>query len=291
MKFTFLGTGTSHGVPVIACDCRVCKSSDKKDKRYRASAYVQCDDGNCILIDVGPEFRIQALENNIRKIDAVLLTHSHADHLHGIDDLRIFSTVMYKVPTDPKSRKQYDAPPIPIYTNENTLNDVKNRFGYIFSQVTEGGGVAKLNLILAESSFYIGKTRVTPVPMMHGHLPTCGFLLTEEKDGIKKSLAYLTDCSFISDESFNLIINNAGILEHVVIDGLRKKEHSTHFNFIQSMRAAEKLNAKNTWLTHITHENTHQDIEDFIEENLKDFPNLQKSQGVHPAYDGLQLNF
>ena len=126
MKLTFLGTGTSHGIPVIGCDCEVCKSTDPKNKRYRSSVFIQTKDDKDILVDCGPEFRLQAIENNIQNIDAVLLTHSHADHLHGIDDLRIFSCSMFKVPSDPKSLANYNAPPLPVYTNNICAKDLQN---------------------------------------------------------------------------------------------------------------------------------------------------------------------
>lgn len=288
MKFTFLGTGTSHGVPVIACDCEVCRSNDSRDKRLRTSGFLQTDDEHYILFDVGPEFRIQALENNIKKLDSILLTHSHADHLHGIDDVRVFSTKMYKVPTDPRSLKQYNAPPLQLFTNANTAQDLRERFGYIFSNVTEGGGVAKINLVEVKEPFYIGETKITPVPMMHGHLETCGFLVTSKKN---KSLAYLTDCNFISDESFEIIKKNCGTLEHVVIDGLRIKEHSTHFNFLQALGAAEKLSPKHVWVVHLTHNATHVQVTDYLNENLKNYPGLKNAESVLPAYDKLSLEF
>lgn len=288
MKFTFLGTGTSHGVPVIACDCEVCRSKDPRDKRLRTSGFLQTDDEHYILFDVGPEFRIQALENNIKKLDSILLTHSHADHLHGIDDVRVFSTKMYKVPTDPRSLKQYNAPPLQLFTNANTAQDLRERFGYIFSNVTEGGGVAKINLVEVKEPFYIGETKITPVPMMHGHLETCGFLVTSKNN---KSLAYLTDCNFISDESFALINKNCGTLEHLVIDGLRIKEHSTHFNFDQALAAAEKLSPKHVWVVHLTHNATHVQVTDYLNESLKNYPGLKNAESVLPAYDKLSLEF
>ena len=130
MKLLLLGTGTSHGIPVIGCDCAVCKSQDKRDKRYRAAAFFTTDDGTNILIDVGPDFRMQALEHNIKKLDMVLLTHSHADHLHGLDDLRIFSCDMWKKPENEAALRQYNAPAIPIYTNEPTIRDLTYRFAY-----------------------------------------------------------------------------------------------------------------------------------------------------------------
>ena len=292
MRLRLLGTGTSHGVPVIGCDCKVCTSTDKRDKRFRSSAYITTDDNKHILIDCGPEFRMQCLANNIKKVDAVLLTHSHADHFHGIDDLRIFSCDMFRKPVGASETvmAQYNAPPIPIYTNKITVDDMYSRFSYIFKSVTEGGGHARLNPIVAEEQFTYGQTIITPVPMMHGHLATTGWLLTEIKNsGERKSIAYLTDCSYISQESIDLIRKNAGNLEHLVIDGLRIRPHSTHFSFLEALSAAEQIEANHVWLTHINHDSSHEEIISYIQEHLKEFPGLLKSQSVLPAYDQLDL--
>ena len=289
MKLTVLGSGTSHGVPVIACDCPVCKSQDKKDKRYRSSVYIETDEKKFILVDIGPEFRMQALENDIKKIDALLLTHSHADHLHGIDDLRIFSAAMYKKPENERSLEQYNAPPIPIYANKSTLDDITTRFAYFFKDVKEGGGHAKVTLNKADEAFDFYGTKITPIPMMHGHLPTTGWLFSHKKSDEKiHSMAYLTDCSYISDESISLINKSCGILDQLIIDGLRIREHSTHFSFLQAMEAANKMQPKNVWITHITHESKHSDITEYLTENKKDFENL-KNIDVLPAYDRLVL--
>ncbi len=289
MKLTVLGSGTSHGIPVIACDCPVCTSQDPKDKRYRSSVYLETDEGKYILVDIGPEFRMQALDNNVKKLDALLLTHSHADHLHGIDDLRIFSAAMYKKPEHAKSLEQYNAPPIPIYADEITRQDITTRFAYFFMDVKEGGGHAKVDLRDAKESFDFYGTKITPVPMMHGHLPTTGWLFSHKKeDGIVHSIAYLTDCSFISDDSINLIKENCGILDQLIIDGLRERPHSTHFSFLEAMEAANKLFPKKVWMTHITHEKSHKEITAYLEENKGKFENL-KDIDVLPAYDKLVL--
>ena len=298
MKLLFLGTGTSHGVPVIGCDCKVCKSSDSRDKRFRCSAYVTVggganakndknDDKKHILIDIGPDFRSQALEHNVRKVDVLLLTHSHADHLHGIDDLRIFSCDMFKKPDNPRNMEKYNSPPITIYTNRATVRDIEKRFDYFFRHCKEGGGHAKVELTEASKAFETCGITVTPIPMMHGSLKTTGWLLTEAG----KSIAYLTDCSFISDDSIKKIRENCGLLEHLVIDGLRVEEHSTHFNFLQALEATDKIGAKHVWLTHLTHAHSHREIIDYIEENLYRFPTLNKvAESVLPAYDGLEIS-
>ena len=297
MKLTFLGTGTSHGVPVIACDCAVCKSQDPRDKRFRSSAYIQLTDqagaDKYILIDVGPDFRTQALRADIRQVDAVLLTHSHADHLHGIDDLRNFSCIMSNKPDNPNNEK-YNKPPIPFYTNEETAHDIRDRFGYIFSEKADGGGHAKIQLNAVAQPFSFESLKITPVPMLHGHLQTVGWLLTEDTTEGPRSIAYLTDCSFISEESIKLIQKECcpekgGRLVHLVIDGLRIKEHSTHFNFLQALEAACKIGADHVWLTHLTHNSSHDQTAEYLAQHRADFPGLADTQTILPAYDGLTI--
>lgn len=283
MKLTFLGTGTSHGIPVIACDCPVCHSKDPKNKRYRASVYVQTSDDKHILVDCGPEFRLQAVENNVRKIDAILLTHSHADHLHGIDDIRIFSCDCFKR-TD-RNARLLDAPPLPIYTNASTLKDVRSRFSYFFHHSKEGGGHAKVELYEVKEPLKIGNATITPIPMMHGHLETAGWLFREGKS----SIAYLTDCSYISSKSIKLLQDASGItdgsghIEHLIIDGLRVREHSTHCNFDQAIEYAAKIGGNNVWMTHLTHEHSHDDADKYLQEKKP------KEMKVHPAWDGLVI--
>lgn len=289
MKLRFLGTGTSNGVPVIGCNCKVCRSHNKKNRRYRSSAFITTEKNKCILIDVGPEFRLQAVENKISTLDAVLLTHSHADHLHGIDDLRTFSCDMIK-PESPESLAKFNAPPVPIYTNTQTIQDVKSRFSYLFAPTKAGGGRAKIQLQAVSSQFELEDLKVTPIPMLHGTLETTGWLLSETwDDSSVHSIAYLTDCSYISPESFELIKNNCGILEHLVIDALRIKPHSTHFNFLQAMEAADKLNPKHVWFTHMTHNASHNEVKKYIRQNLNKFENLKKAESVNPAYDRLEI--
>jgi phosphoribosyl 1,2-cyclic phosphate phosphodiesterase len=293
MKLLLLGTGTSHGVPVIGCDCAVCNSTDKKDKRFRASALFTTAAGTNILIDVGPDFRMQALEHKINKLDMVLLTHSHADHLHGLDDLRIFSCDMWKKPENPAALKQFNAPPIPIYTNESTIRDLTYRFAYFFVPVKEGGGHARVELKEASKPFVVDEVTITPIPMMHGHLPTVGWLFTRtEPDGSKKSIAYLTDCNFISDEAFALLqksagLDSGGVLEELVIDGLRIKSHSTHFSILEAMQAADKIGVKNMWVTHLTHNASHKEYTEYMQEQKGALSGIRGT--AEPAYDGLEL--
>lgn len=301
MKITFLGTGTSHGVPVIACDCAVCKSTDPRDKRLRSSVYIQTEDKKHILIDIGPDFRTQALRENIREIDTVLLTHSHADHLFGIDDLRNFSCIMSKKPENPQNEK-YDKPPIPFYTNHSAAEHLRHSFGYLFSEHAEGGGHAKISLheVQAGQLLTIGNTTITPIPMMHGSLETTGWVLTEKKTGADatasiNAIAYLTDCNFISDQSIQLIRDTAsasdkGRLTHLVIDGLRIKEHSTHFNFLQALEVSSKIGADHIWFTHLTHNSSHEETAAYLAEHRAEFPGLESASSILPAYDGLSLS-
>ena len=293
MKLLLLGTGTSHGIPVIGCDCPVCKSTDPHDKRWRSAALFTTAAGSKILIDVGPDFRMQALEHKINRLDMVLLTHSHADHLHGLDDLRIFSCDMWKKPDNPAALKQFNAPAIPIYTNASTIRDLTYRFAYFFVPVKEGGGHAKVELKEASKPFTVDEVTITPIPMMHGHLETVGWLFTRtQADGCKKSIAYLTDCNFINDEAFELLrkaagLDSGGVLEELVIDGLRIKTHSTHFSIYEAMQAADRIGVNNMWVTHLTHNSSHLEYRAYMEEHKKDFTGIKGSAA--PAYDGLEL--
>ena len=309
MFLTILGSGTSHGVPVIACNCAVCRSSDSRDKRYRASALLENEfEGKTwrVLIDVGPDFRSQALAAKLPSLDAILLTHGHADHLHGLDDIRIFSHT--KVPH--AHSKYTDASgnvhgtneftkPMPIYANASTIKIVKDHFDYIFKRTQIGGGKPLVQLNEAEKltpkrPLKIGGMEILAIPMKHGRLDTEGYLVsTIGKDGKKKSAAYLTDCNYVSPEAANLIKENAGDLVHAVIDGLRIEGHTTHFSFSEAMALAEQIKPLHTWTTHMTHDLSHTGIIKYFDEILPKFPGLKKivadGGSVLPAHDGLRL--
>lgn len=298
MNLTFLGTGTSHGIPVIGCRCKVCLSSDVKDKRYRCSAWIQ-DEGKSFVIDTGPEFRLQALRAGICRLDAVFLTHSHADHLNGLDDLRVFSHTNAVDPSFSNKSSETKGSGLKIYADSTCIRDTKKRFDYIFTPVKEGGGKPKLNLIDvssfdAQNPIKEGNLKIYPIPLLHGSLNDTGYLFVKEAGGIKKSIAYLTDCSKIPKASIELIKSCGGTLEHLVIDALRKEVHSTHFSFTQALDCAELLKANHTWFIHMTHNMSHTDLQNYIPTLLKDYPFLsqitKKGGSVLPAYDTLTIS-
>ena len=274
----------------------------------RCSAYITapgntaCDEaGNKfsttnLVIDTGPEFRIQCIDYGVKRLDGVLITHSHADHCHGLDDLRIFS---YKKP----NKKETPGDGLFIYCNKNTLSDLVFRFAYVFKKNNLGGGIPKLKLIesndfSAKNPIKIGSIEILPVPMLHGYLEACGWVLRQvDDDGTIHAIAYLTDCSHIPDESIESIKQFCGkpiSLEHLIIDGLRQREHVTHCNFDKALFYANKIGARHTWFTHITHETFHRDIQNYINSHLAEYSQLhkivQKGGSVSPAYDGLVLN-
>jgi phosphoribosyl 1,2-cyclic phosphate phosphodiesterase len=300
MKMILLGTGTSHGVPVIGCSCPVCTSADPRDNRLRSSAFI-CPPVN-VLVDVGPEFRIQALKYKISSVESVFITHSHADHLHGIDDLRIFSHTKAVDPTNGSfCADETEGDGLQIFTTDHAEKDIYHRFDYIFTPMKEGGGKPKIKISSAQNvnpsdPIRINGAEFLPVILKHGSLDDLGLLISRTDSAKKKhSLAYLTDCNEIPAESIQRVKENSGQLHHLVIDGLRKEAHSTHFSFRQALEAAEKMNPCNVYLTHITHNMSHAEICRYVDSILDDFPNLKmrKSQGfyVGPAFDGMTLEW
>jgi phosphoribosyl 1,2-cyclic phosphate phosphodiesterase len=307
MRMILMGTGTSHGIPVIACSCSVCRSHNPKDRRLRCSAYIQQQekDGSetHIVIDTGPEFRIQALRYHITALNAVLITHSHADHLNGLDDLRIFSHTKSEgacscgVPVTKYAESPGSG--LSVYSNAAALCDIRNRFDYVFKSTQPGGGKPKLDLedcvqFSADNPLLVGSVRIIPVPMKHGSMETTGWLLsTTAENGMIHSIAYLTDCNEIPADSIRLLRQNGGVIDHVVIDGLRETAHSTHFSYREAMACAAEIGGKHTWLTHICHNMSHRGIMKYCRVHVSDFPELieivKNGGSVHPAYDGLNL--
>ncbi len=264
MKLTITGSGTSHGMPVIGCSCKACTSKNPKDKRFRTSAIVQNKD-TFVVIDTGPEFRLQALAYGLKKLDAVLLTHAHADHVHGLDDIRVFSIDRT----------------ISVISDPNTLEEVRYVYDYAFRQTQRGGGKPHIELVNCtdfdqNKPLKIGTIDFVPVPMMHGILPTTGWRFGK--------FAYLTDLSFLPPSSFDRIKD----IEVLVIDGLRTKPHETHFNFDQALEVAEKTSATQIFLTHFCHDYTHKEIAKMLNEKKKNFERLADCR-VEPAFDGLSI--
>ena len=257
MRAVFLGTGTSHGVPVVGCPCPVCRSSDPRDSRYRASLLVRGDGGERILVDPGPEFRLQALRAGIDRLDAVLVTHAHADHIHGLDDVR------------PLTREG----PLPVWANREARAELEVRFSYAFDPPQRGGGVPRIRLPeLPPEGVRVGGIRVLPVPVLHGILPILGFRLG--------NFAYLTDCSGIPDSSRPILKG----VEILVIGALRERPHPTHFSISESADAARSLGAREAWITHICHDHSHEELE-AICSGLSS-PGFD----LRPAFDGLELD-
>ena len=233
VQVLFLGTGTSHGVPMIGCDCDVCHSTDPRDTRWRPSIYVTCDDGTRVLVDTTPDLRAQALRFGVRQVDAILYTHSHADHLMGLDEVRRFNAIK-------KSS-------MPVFADERTTVDIRRAFSYIFDPDTpKAGGVPDLRLWrIGGGAFMIGRQEIVPIPVMHGRRPILGFRLGR--------FAYLTDCNAIPESSLPLL---AG-LDTLVLDALRPLPHPTHFTLDEAVAMAHRIGARQTLFTHIAHQMGH----------------------------------
>jgi phosphoribosyl 1,2-cyclic phosphate phosphodiesterase len=258
MRVLILGTGTSYGVPVIGCACPVCLSPDPRDRRYRASILIEARDADgrasAVVVDAGPEFRLQALRAGISRLDALLLTHAHADHLNGLDDVRPLTTRSV----------------LPVYGNAETLAETKERFAYIFRETQVGGGKPRIELREALGPVMAGGMSLVPVPIAHGALPILGWRTGK--------FAYITDCSQLPESSLPLLEG----VEILVVNGLRRKPHSTHFSLEQGIEAARRIGARRTWLTHMNHESTHAELEEYCAARGADV-------GARPAWDGLEI--
>jgi phosphoribosyl 1,2-cyclic phosphate phosphodiesterase len=251
VKIVFLGTGTSHGVPMIGCGCDVCRSTDPRDSRTRTSIYLEHTDTK-LLVDTSPDLRTQALRHRIAHVDAILYTHSHADHIAGLDDVRRFNAV--------------SGQPMPLFGDEPTLSELRVRFGYVFDpRTTKGGGLPDLRLWRIGGPFCIGAQVIVPVPIMHGQRQILGYRFDR--------FAYLTDCSGIPDASLALLTG----LDVLVLDALRWKPHATHFSVAQAIAADRTIGARQTYFTHIAHDLGHAATSDTL------------PQGMALAYDGLTI--
>ena len=249
---TVLGSGTSMGVPTIGCDCPVCHSADPHDRRTRPSILLEFG-GKVVLIDTTPDFREQAIREHIKTIDAVLYTHTHADHILGIDDLRPLS--------------YHREGKIPLYARPEATEFLRNMFKYIFDADYKFGGLARLELRPIESSFELFGRTFEPVPIIHGEAEIYGFRFG--------NAAYLTDFSSIPESSYELLQN----LDVLFLDGLRHKPHPTHSTIENSIRIADELKAKRVFFTHICHDLPHEKT------------NAALPPHVRLSYDGMKLEF
>jgi phosphoribosyl 1,2-cyclic phosphate phosphodiesterase len=251
MRVTFLGTGMSHGVPRIGCNCAVCRSDDPRNKRLRASILVE-HDGTTVLVDATPDFRTQALRANLRHLDAVLLTHSHADHMLGLDDLRVFT----------------EAGKLPVFGSAVTVADVARMFSYAVTDTPAWHGMPSLELrtVAEHAVFAVANLRVEAVPVAHGRMTVLGFIFNRQ-------FAYVTDCHYVPAET-QAVIRGVPVL---AIDGLRHRPHVTHLTVEQAVEIAQTAGARQAWLTHLCHELDHAATEAAL------------PAGVRVAYDGLQV--
>jgi len=251
VTITFLGTGTSQGVPVIACDCEVCASTDTRDKRLRTSVLIEAD-GQTIVIDSGPDFRYQMLRAGVKHLDAILFTHEHKDHIAGLDDIRAFNY------------KQQRA--IDVYAEPRVQEALKKEFSYIFHHV-KYPGAPELNLhTIGLDPFFIGKIHITPIEVMHYKLPVLGFRI--------KDFTYITDAKTVSEPEKQKIRGS----KILVINALQFDKHISHFTFDEAIAFAQEMAAETTYFTHISHRlGKHVDI------------NAQLPSNIKLAYDGLKL--
>ena len=249
MKLTFLGTGTSTGVPILACHCAVCSSTDARDKRTRPSILLEFD-GRVVVIDTTPDFRGQALRESLERLDAVVFTHAHVDHIMGLDDVRVFS---------------FRQGAIPIYADAHCMENIRRIFKYVFEGTYAGGGIPKLEPHLIEGPFDLWGHRLIPLTVMHGDLPILGFRFGQT--------AYVTDFSTIPEATMPLLEG----LDVLILDALRHKPHPTHSTVEQSLALVERLKPRQTFFTHIAHELGHEET------------NATLPPGVSMAYDGLKL--
>lgn len=227
IKVTFLGTATSIGVPVIACDCPVCTSSDKKDKRFRASVLIQHGETS-IVVDCGPDFRIQMIRENVINLDAVIFTHEHRDHIAGLDDVRAFNYVLNKR--------------IDIYGIERVMEAVKTEFPYIFKESARYFGAPQINVHnIVNEDFYINDIKITPIEVLHDKLPIFGFRIGD--------FTYITDASFISETEKEKIKGS----KVIVLNALRNSKHVSHFSVAEAVEILEELQPEQAYLTHVSH--------------------------------------
>ncbi|MEM9856130.1 MAG: MBL fold metallo-hydrolase [Bacteroidota bacterium] len=251
MKVTFLGTGTSQGVPVIACDCEVCKSVDFRDKRLRASVHIEVDEKS-FVIDTGPDFRQQMLREKVQILDAVVFTHEHKDHTAGLDDVRAFNF---------KQKKD-----MPLYARKFVIDQLKREFSYIFAEKKYPGVPRIETHEIDDTPFDIAGVEFIPIQVMHYKLPVYGFRIND--------FTYITDANAIPEEEIEKVMGS----KVVVLNALQQENHISHFNLQEALDLALKIGADKTYFTHISHKmGRHKSTESLLPEN------------VFLAYDGLKI--
>ncbi|MFU8780078.1 MAG: MBL fold metallo-hydrolase [Kiritimatiellia bacterium] len=255
MQIQFLGTGTSCGVPMIGCECAVCRSEDPRDRRRRTSLYVSFE-GQGILIDTPPDFREQALTYRVPRVDAVLFTHAHADHIFGFDDIRRYNTMQGGA--------------IPAYADRATLADLRRVFDYVAAPNTLGTYCPEIVFRELDGPIWLGQMRVTPLPVVHGNRPTYGFLF--EGGGVR--VGYVPDCKNMPDETMERVRG----VDVMILDALRHRPHVTHMTIAESRACLANIQAGAAYLIHMCHDVGHAELEASLPANIK------------VAYDGLLLD-
>lgn len=252
MKVTFLGTGTSQGVPVIGCSCETCRSLDFRDKRLRTSIHIEVDN-NSFVIDTGPDFRQQMLREQINQLDAVIFTHEHKDHTAGLDDIRAYNF---------KQKKD-----MPLYARAQVINQLKQEFSYAFKEKKYPGVPQILTNEITDETFEVQGTKFIPINVLHYKLPVFGYRI--------KDFSYITDANFIAEKEKDKIKGS----KVLVLNALQKEEHISHFNLEEAIEMAKELDAENTYFLHISHKmGLHKKTEKLLPDN------------IHLAYDGLSLD-
>jgi phosphoribosyl 1,2-cyclic phosphate phosphodiesterase len=251
LEITVLGTGTSQGVPVVACDCRVCRSTDPRDQRLRTAIMVETSK-NTMVIDAGPDFRQQMLRENVKKVDALLITHNHKDHTGGLDDVRAFNWILKK--------------PMEVFARDSVLSSIKKDFDYAFEE-EKYPGVPQINLhTITNKPFEIWGEKIIPIDAMHARMPVFGFRIGD--------FSYLTDASIIKHEELDKMKGS----RYIIINALRKEKHYSHFNLTEAIEILQYLKPEKGYLTHISHQmGLHEEI------------NKELPAGIELAYDGLKI--
>jgi phosphoribosyl 1,2-cyclic phosphate phosphodiesterase len=253
LKITFLGTGTSSGVPMIACDCEVCTSTDKKDKRLRSSILVESET-TTIVVDTTPDFRYQMLREGVKKLDAVLFTHSHKDHIAGLDDIRAFN--------------YFQGESMYVYANKMTMDELRREFQYAFAEHKYPGVPDMNTVIINEEPFVIGDIPVTPIIVWHLKMQVYGFRFGK--------FTYITDANRIEDTERKKIVGS----DTIVLNALRNEPHISHFTIREASNIVTDLKVPNAYFTHISHQlGRHEEVETHL------------PPGMHLAYDKLTLHF